>query len=205
MSQTPDKVAMPSDAALADRAFIEDLRRRMIKFAALQLGNVQWAEDAVQEALLGALENVDSFQGRAALRTWVFGILKNKIADAIRRKVRLAEVSSGPDEDGDDEDFSSLFDDKGFWRKEERPATWGNPEASLREGQFWSIFEACLEALPAKHARVFMMREIVELESKEICATLSMSTTNLHVTLHRARLRLRECLEDHWFLKDERR
>ena len=205
MSHTADKPARSSAAALADPAFIEDLRLRMIRFAALQLGDVQWAEDAVQEALLGALENLDSFRGRAAMRTWVFGILKNKIADAIRRKVRLAEVSSEPDEGGDDDGLSSLFDDKGFWRKEERPAAWGNPEASLREGQFWNIFEACLEALPAKHARVFMMREIVELESKEICATLGMSTANLHVILHRARLRLRECLEDNWFLKDERR
>ena len=205
MSHSVDKPAMSSASALADPAFIEDLRRRMMKFAALQLGNAQWAEDAVQEALLGALDNVASFQGRAALRTWVFGILKNKIADTLRRKVRRAEVSSGPDEDGGDDDFSSLFNDRGFWREEERPAAWGNPEAALREGQFWTIFEACLEALPAKHARVFMMREIVELESQEICAALSMSTANLHVILHRARLRLRECLEDHWFLKDERR
>lgn len=205
MSHAPDKAAMSSDSALADPAFVEDLRRRMIKFASLQLGNVQAAEDAVQEALLGALENVDSFQGRAAMRTWVFGILKNKIADAIRRKVRRAEVSREADEDGNDDDLSSLFNAKGFWREEERPVAWANPEASLREGQFWSVFEACLEGLPAKHARVFMMREFVGLDSREICAALSTSTTNLHVILHRARLRLRECLEDKWFLKDERR
>ena len=191
-------------SVLSDTAFLTDLRRQMVKFATLQLSNGQHAEDAVQEALMGALKNAKSFGGRAALKTWVFAILKNKIADVLRQKQRMVEASSLLHEDEEGEDFSELFDRKGFWQSDEKPATWGNPQNALHQNQFWKVFELCLEALPGNQARVFMMKEFVELDSGEICNTVGITTSNLNVMLHRSRLRLRECLENTWFLKGER-
>lgn len=188
---------------LSDDEFLEDIRQQMLRFATLQLGDSHQAEDAVQEALIGALKNASSFGGRAALKTWIFAILKNKIADTLRQKQRLVYAGSLLREEDEDEDFAGLFDRKGHWQQDERPIAWGNPEATLREGQFWRVFEACLENLPPKQARVFMMREFVELDADEICATLVLSTSNLHVMLHRARLRLRECIENKWYLQGE--
>lgn len=107
-------------------------------------------------------------------------------------------------EEDEDEALSELFDRKGYWQQDERPVAWGNPEASLREKHFWSMFEACLERLPPKQARVFMMREFIELDADEICATMNLTTSNLHVLLHRSRLRLRECIENKWYLQGER-
>lgn len=176
----------------------------MLKFATLQLSDAYLAEDAVQEALIGALKNATSFGGRAALKTWVFAILKNKIADVLRQKQRLINASSLMREGEEDEDFSELFDRKGFWQPDERPVAWANPEESLREGQFWRVFEVCLENLPGNQARVFMMREFIELDSHEICATVGITVSNLNVMLHRARIRLRECLEDRWFAEGEK-
>ncbi|OIQ98106.1 ECF RNA polymerase sigma factor SigG [mine drainage metagenome] len=189
---------------LTDGVFLEDVRRQMLKFATMQLGDSHQAEDAVQEALIGALKNAASFGGRAALKTWIFAILKNKIADTLRQKQRSVNVSSLQRDGDEDEDFSELFDSKGFWQPEERPVAWGNPEASLREGQFWIVFEACLEGLPPKQARVFMMREFIELDADEICAEVNLTTSNLHVLLHRSRLRLRECIENKWYLEGEK-
>jgi len=189
---------------LADTEFLESLRRQMLKFATLQLSDAHLAEDAVQEALIGALKNAKSFGGRAALKTWVFAILKNKIADVLRQKQRFVYAGSFMREGEEDEDFSALFDSKGFWQTDERPVAWANPEESLRESQFWRVFEACLENLPGNQARVFMMREFVELDSREICATAGITVSNLNVMLHRARLRLRECLENRWFVEGER-
>lgn len=188
----------------SDDVFIEDIRRQMLKFAMLQLGDSHLAEDAVQEALVGALKNTGSFGGRAALKTWVFAILKNKIADTLRHKQRTVNASSLLREEDEDEDFSGLFDTRGHWQQDERPVAWCNPEASLHEGQFWRVFEACLDGLPPKQARVFMMREFVELDAEEICAQLNLTTSNLHVMLHRSRLRLRECLENKWYLEGGR-
>jgi len=198
---------MKSDASetsiLSDTAFLNDLRRQMVKFATLQLSNSHAAEDAVQEALIGALKNAKSFAGRAALKTWVFAILRNKIADSLRQKRRMVEASSLLREDEEGEDFSELFDKKGFWQSDEKPASWGNPQDSLHQNQFWKVFEICLEGLPGNQARVFMMKEFVELEANEICTAVGITTTNLNVMLHRSRLRLRECLENNWFLKGE--
>lgn len=199
----PDAPDATDASILSDTAFLTDLRKQMVKFATLQLSNSHLAEDAVQEALMGALKNAKSFAGRAALKTWVFAILKNKIADTLRQKQRMVNTSSLLREDEEGEDFSELFDHKGHWQEDENPASWGNPQASLHQHQFWQVFEICLEALPGNQARVFMMKEFVELDTHEICSTIGITTTNLNVILHRSRLRLRECLENHWFVKGE--
>ncbi len=193
----------PDTAILSDTAFLTELRKQMVKFATQQFSNSHLAEDAVQEALMGALKNARSFAGRAALKTWVFAILKNKIADTLRQKQRMVDASSLLHEDEEAEDFSELFDHKGFWQSDEKPANWGNPQNALHQRQFWKVFELCLENLPGNQARVFMMKEFVELETPEICKTVGISVSNLNVMLHRSRLRLRECLENNWFLKGE--
>lgn len=198
-----DGADIPEATLLGDAAFLNNLRRQMLRFATLQLANTPWAEEAVQEALLAALKNASSFAGRAALKTWVFAILKNKIADVLRQKHRSADASSLLHENEEEQDFAELFDRRGHWLQDERPATWGNPQEALQQQQFWKVFEICLERLPGHQARVFMMKEFVELDTAEICASVGISSSNLHVMLHRARLRLRECLENNWFLKGE--
>lgn len=194
-------LAAAEPESLSDPEMLKSLRNQMLKFARLQLGDDPAAEDAVQEALIGALKNVAAFRGSAALKTWVFAILKNKIADVLRQKKRLGEASTLMREREEQEDLDELFNAKGFWEPDERPAAWGNPQETLHQAQFWKVFEICLEALPGQQARVFMMREYIELESDEICATVGISTSNLNVIMHRARLRLRECLEDRWHMK----
>ncbi|MEX2352656.1 MAG: RNA polymerase factor sigma-70 [Gammaproteobacteria bacterium] len=188
---------------LSDTEFLNALRKQMLKFAVLQLSDEGLAEDAVQEALIGAMKNARSFAGKSALKTWVFAILKNKIADVLRKHQRLVTESSLLREEEENSEIPDLFNQKGFWRVDERPASWGNPQQSLDDRQFWQVFEVCLDGLPGSQARVFMMREFIELDSNEICTAVGVSTTNLNVMLHRARLRLRECLENGWFKEGE--
>jgi RNA polymerase sigma-70 factor (TIGR02943 family) len=190
---------------LLEGLFLDDLRRQMLKFATLQLSDADApaAEDAVQEALIGAMKNSAAFGGRAAFKTWVFAILKNKIADQLRQRQRLVNASSLLHEHEEQEDFDELFDQRGHWKADERPQRWADPEGVMHDAQFWRVFEACLEHVPARQARVFMMREFLELESREICASVGITMSNLNVMLHRVRLRLRECLENHWFLEGE--
>ena len=188
---------------LLDRQFLADLRQQMLRFALLQLADHALAEDAVQEALTGALQNARAFGGRAALKTWVFAILKHKIADTLRYKLRVTDASSLLRSEDEEQDFAALFDARGHWPANERPGDWGNPHEAVREGQFWRVFEACLENLPGAQARVFMMREFIELESDEICSAVEISLSNLNVMLYRARMRLRECLDSHWFMEQK--
>lgn len=180
---------------------LERLRHDLLRFARLQLRDAAAAEDAVQEALAAAFASRERFAGQAQLKTWVTAILRNKIVDQIRARARQPTQSLTRD-DGSDAEVEALFTEKGYWRKEERPGDWGDPEGALAGEQFWRIFELCLEALPESTARVFTMRELLGLETDEICTELQISENNCWVILHRARSRLRLCLENNWFRRE---
>jgi RNA polymerase sigma-70 factor (ECF subfamily) len=174
---------------------IEALRPVLMKFARLQLRNAAWAEDAVSETVLAALEKPQAFAGQSQLKTWLIGVLKHKLVDQIRRNSREMSTAS-TDEDGEDLD-DLLFAADGHWR--DAPQDWGDPEHCLRQQDFMRVLEACVDKLPGQQGRLFMMREWLELDTEEICKELSISPTNLWVMLHRARLRLRDCLQAGWF------
>jgi RNA polymerase sigma-70 factor (TIGR02943 family) len=157
----------------------------------------------VQETLLAALAAEKSFAGRSNLRTWLTGILKHKIIDAIRHKQRRPIVAAAFDETLDVDALDGMFTDEGAWKTP--PADWGDPEHALAQSEFMDVLTRCLDKLPPATARVFTMREILELESDEICKELSITANNLWVILHRARISLRQCLEQNWFASAPRR
>ncbi|WP_302173043.1 sigma-70 family RNA polymerase sigma factor [uncultured Hydrogenophaga sp.] len=181
---------------------VADLRPYLMKFARLQLRNEAWAEDAVSETLLAALARPQSFERRSQLKTWLVGILKHKVVDALRHHGR--EVCVGDDTEDAREDPLEHMAFKADGHFAEAPADWGNPEQDLDSRQFMAVLEACTERLPAVQGRLFLMREWLELSTDEICKELALTPTNLYVLLHRARLRLRECLEQNWFARTQR-
>jgi RNA polymerase sigma-70 factor (TIGR02943 family) len=171
-------------------------RAYLLRFARLQLRNDAWAEDAVSETMLAALSKPQSFSNRSQLKTWLVGILKHKVVDILRQRRREVALDTG-DGDGGDELEALAFKADGHYAS--RPAEWGDPQQALDQRQFFQVLEACTDKLPAAMGRIFLMREWLELSSEEICKELGLTPTNLYVQLHRARLRLRECLELNWF------
>jgi RNA polymerase sigma-70 factor (TIGR02943 family) len=175
---------------------VADAHSYLLKFARLQLRNETWAEDVVSETMVAALAKPQAFGGRSQLRTWLVGILKHKVVDALRSHQREVTVGDSHDDNADPLDDMAFKPDGHF---QERPADWGNPQQDLQSRQFMAVLEACTDKLPAVQGRLFLMREWLEMSSEEICKELQLTSTNLYVQLHRARLRLRECLELHWF------
>jgi RNA polymerase sigma-70 factor, ECF subfamily len=171
-------------------------RGYLLRVARLQLRNDEQAEDVVQDTLVAALQAAEGFSGKSTVKTWLTGILRHKIVDVIRRR-KAAPAFTTLDEECQIDDFDPLFDETGHW--ENPPASWGNPEGELDRRQFLEIVDFCLERLPPNTARVFMMREVMGLESDEICKELAITSTNLWVIMYRARMSLRECLEKNWF------
>jgi len=171
-------------------------RGYLLRVARLQLRNDELAEDVVQDTLVAAIQAAAGFSGRSSVKTWLTAILRHKIVDAIRRKAAAPTFAELDDECRID-DFDALFDDRGHW--ENPPAHWGNPEGDLERRQFLDVMDFCLEKLPPNTARVFVMREVLGLESGEICKELSITPTNLWVIMYRARMALRECLQQNWF------
>lgn len=163
----------------------------LYRYALLRLRDPDKAEEAVQETLLAALQAYATYSGGSSLRTWLIGILKHKILDQFRREAR-EQTLIDPDQPLPDE----LFNARDHWSP--RLPDWGNPEAALQDSQFWRVLRECLDRLPARLARLFIMREMLEDETKNICQELTISPTNLWTMLYRARMRLRQCLDRNW-------
>ncbi|MDW7747278.1 sigma-70 family RNA polymerase sigma factor [Halomonas sp.] len=177
------------------------VRPRLVSFALMHLRDRSQAEDAVQEAMMSAIEKNESFAGRSGYETWVFGILKYKILDAMRVQKRHGRWQPLEDED-DDDAIDRQFQQNGRWQESARPSSWGEPEAAFETEHFWQVFDACMIALPENAARVFSLRELMGLSTDDICRELDIKENNCWVILHRARLRLRACIEKGW-LKEE--
>ena len=171
-------------------------RAYLMRFARLQLRNDTWAEDAVSETLLAALSKPQSFENRSQLKTWLVGILKHKVIDLIRSHARLVALPEANRDEGDELDRLNFKADGHFL---EPPNDWGDPLQALQQAQFFEVLEACLERLPPALGRLFLMREWMELSAQEVCKELAITPTNFYVQMHRARLRLQECLNVQWF------
>ena len=174
----------------------------LFKYALLRLRDPAKAEDAVQETFLAALKGGKSFAGRSAEKSWLVGILKNKIFDYYRkasRETSFTDLDFYADEESDR--FVADGMRQGSWIHELGPEEWHRAGESLDNERFWAAYRECAGKLPKNVAAVFNLREVDGVESKEVCALLNISESNLWVMLHRARMALRRCLETNWFAK----
>ncbi len=161
-------------------------------YALMRVGNQEFAEDIVQDTLLAALQNWQSFAGDSSERTWLIGILRHKILDFFREHRSQESV--------DDESWQKEYFDKSRHWKDKMVSFKTNPEVLIENTEFWKVLRDCLSELSRIMARAFVMHEIEGKNSEEICKHLEISETNLWVRLHRARLQLRRCLELNWFI-----
>jgi RNA polymerase sigma-70 factor (ECF subfamily) len=186
--------AVPISAAFLERllrrdpdALAEAVRdhARPLMRAARGLGFVeQEAEDLVQDVFKTFLERLDSFEGRSQLRTWLFGILHRKALE--HRRASIIDDRMDPI----DEVFESRFDAKGNWT---RPPA--DLERLMLSKEIGELIRGCMGGLSASQREAFVLREVEEMDTSEICKILGVSVTNFGVLMHRARARLRECLE----------
>lgn len=166
----------------------------LFRCALLRVRDPRLAEDIVQETLLAALQSRERFAGISSERSWLVGILKHKVVDYFRKNSRegLSDEMEQPFNKSE-----QAFDHMGRWRGEAAaPKEWTeDPGVILERKEFWEVLARCLAELPPRMARAFSLREIDGISSEEICNVLKISPTNLWVILHRARSRLRRCLE----------
>lgn len=176
--------------------WVDDHGDALYRFALLRVRNPHSAEDLVQDTFIAALEGLEGFQGSSSVRTWLISILKHKILDQFRRgsrEIASADLSALEGET-EDETFNRLEQ----WRH--APSAWRDtPDNLLENKEFWKVFVRCMDGLPESFRRAFALRELDGLKTEEICKILEVTTTNLWVMLHRARARLRNCLDNKWF------
>jgi RNA polymerase sigma-70 factor (ECF subfamily) len=176
--------------------WVDDHADFLYRYALLRVRHREVAQDLLQETMLAALKNREGFGGRSSERSWLCGILKNKVCDYFRK---LGRETAMTDLDGLSGEFAEKFVDGGWIHvtgpKEWKPAS----DEILHRAEFWATLRGCLGKVPERIANVFVLREVDGLTSKEVCELAAISETNLGVMLHRARMALRECLELNWF------
>jgi RNA polymerase sigma-70 factor (ECF subfamily) len=170
----------------------------------MALGHVRTravAEEVVQETWLGVLDGLDRFEGRSSLKTWILRILVNRAKTRGAREARCVPFSSlGPADDEapavDPARFVGVDHPHwpGHWAA--APQSWaGVPDERLLARETLEHLRRAIEALPARHREVIVLRDVEGWDSGEVCAALGLSEGNQRVLLHRARSRVRAQLD----------
>lgn len=142
------------------------------------------ADEVTQATFTTFIEKAAGFEGRSQVRTWLFGILYNKIAEARRHLTRERQM------DEIDDVVEQRFDSNGSWVNPPRQVDFQLYASEIRE-----FLEDCLQTVPTQQRMAFVLREVEGFSSDEICKILEVTHTNLGVLMFRVRNHLRECLE----------
>lgn len=194
-------MAMPHNAGNDPETWVDRYGGYLYRYALSRVRDPSAAEDLVQETFAAALRARDGFRGASSERSWLTGILKHKIVDLFRRNAREHPIGEGDLREMENA-AESFFDRFHHWTS--APKTWRDPRASLEEREFWNALNRCVDQLPKTAASAFVLRVLEGHPGADVCKIMGVSSTNLGVILHRARLQLRGCLEKHWFRSENR-
>jgi len=191
-----------------ERAF-DDLVRSwsplMLRVARGYVSTDASAQEVVQDAWLGVIKGLATFEGRSSLRTWTFRILVNIAKTRGVKEHRVTPLSSlAPGDDAGPTVDPSRFRDAddtypGGWTLAGRPQRWdADPEGGVLRGEVRVLVSAALDTLPERQREVIVLRDVHGFESEEVCALLAITAENQRVLLHRGRAKVRAALEGYY-------
>ncbi|MEN8158384.1 MAG: sigma-70 family RNA polymerase sigma factor [Bacteroidota bacterium] len=186
---------------LEPQYWVERYGDYLFNYAIARVNDQEKAEDLVQETFLAGLKGKENFKGKSTERTWLVSILKRKIIDTYRKKYTSKESAMGGyEEEISDPGFHRSEDPfRGHWLEGKGPHSNSLlPEGEIEQEELMRIIQWCIANLPPNLATVFVMKLIDETESEEVCNELEITPSNLWVMLHRARLKMRSCVEANW-------
>lgn len=193
MPENNDKLNNPEE-------WVDKYGDYLFGFAMSRVFHNELAEDFVQETFLSALQSRKNFKGNSSELTWLSSILKNKIIDHFRKAGTTREkqiLDKNWEIRGEASPFQQEGPFKGHWKAGQVSTEW-EIEKAIHSSEFQEILELCLAQLPPNWAAAFTLKIMEECKSEDICKDLKISSSNLWVILHRARLKIRECLEKKW-------
>lgn len=182
--------------ALLDRYHVQ-----MVRLATAYVGDRTLAEDVAQEAWLGVVQGIGRFEGRSSLKTWIFRILTNRAktrAEREGRTVPFSALNMTDDDSGVDPDRFNGPDSAlpGHWNS--YPAAWDTiPDEQLLAAETRAVIADAIAALPPAQREVIQLRDVDGWTAQEVCNVLQLTETNQRVLLHRARLKVRNAIEQY--------
>lgn len=181
-------------------ALVDDYTPAMLRVARSYVGTHELAEDVVQETWIGVVRGIGTFEGRCSLRSWIFTVLINTAKSRGRREARDREVareSYGPSVDP--RRFRPAGDPwAGHWRDGQEPSAFPEtPEESALGAELMALARRELDKLPERQRAVVTLRDLVGMDSQEVCELLDLTPANQRVLLHRGRSAIRAGLEEY--------
>lgn len=177
--------------------WVDEYGDYLYRYAYSRLRDGNAAEEVVQETFMAGIRYHDQFSGKGSEQAWLLGILKRKIIDFVRKRVRQERQSSFEDES---DPTVLLFDSNGHWKKNALPDA--SPDRAMQSAELYQIVRGCLENLPKGQADVFVLSVMEDVDSEQICEELQITPQNLWVRLHRARLGLAKCVGSKWYKEE---
>jgi len=168
----------------------------LYQYAVLKTGNKEVAADLLQDTFEAAIRGLEQFKGKSKVKTWLFGILRNKIIDYYRKKYREQPYPTADDTELED----AVFGENGFWKTQTvAPVAIDTSTELLNDADFLAVLAACLQKLPALWQAVLEGKYLNPRETQLLCQELNISATNLWQINHRAKLSMQQCLQQGWF------
>lgn len=171
---------------------VEKYSDDLYRFAFARTKDHEISQDLVQDTLIVAFQKADTFRGESSPKTWLTSILKFKVADHYRKKIKekVSDVEIG--------DISESFKGNGHWNADKSPFVFGDEKHLLDNPKFVTIFNGCIESLPELWSSIIKMKYINPKDSKEIRKEFGITDTNMWQIVHRSKLKLKECLKTNW-------
>jgi RNA polymerase sigma-70 factor (TIGR02943 family) len=193
LQSKPKAAEMKPDSMPDLENWVEEFTGGLYSWALHKTSDAELAKDMVQDTFMAAAEKVNSFRGDSSPKTFLFSILNHKIIDHYRKKINKP-ISM------EDQQLSTFFGSEGDWVNDKRPSEWNEDESSLLDDEdFQLVLNNCIHDLPEKWNACVTSKYLMDKKTEEICQDLGISTTNYWQMMHRAKLQLRECIENNWF------
>jgi RNA polymerase sigma-70 factor (ECF subfamily) len=174
----------------------------MVRLATTYVSSREVGEEVAQDTWVAVLQELERFEGRSSLRTWIFRILTNQAKTRGVRERRSAPFSSlaVQAEAAEEVVSSESFLDgdhrwSGHWAVPVH--SWELPEEHLLAAELGEVLARALDSLPPAQRAVVVLRDAQSLSSREVCELLEISEANQRVLLHRGRLRVRRAIGDY--------
>lgn len=179
--------------------WVSNYSDELFAYAYAKTGNNQLSEDLVQETFYAGLKSMNNFKQQSSERTWLYAILKNKIADHYKKASTRYEVRNVDLPAKNDTFMSSYFNEDGEWQKKSAPKNWKvNFEEAIENKELASVLNGCIGKLPDTQKRLVLLKMVEQETTETVCKELNITSTNYWVIIHRAKLQLRACIEKYW-------
>lgn len=164
----------------------------LYNFALTRVNNHELAKDLVQDTFVSALKGLDKFQGKSTDKTWLFSILKRKIIDHWRkqesRKTKPMSALGTDTESGEERIIAR-----------QNKGSISEIEVAYDNKELRSAIMSCIQDLPEKWKGIIIDKLVEERKSEEVCKEHDITPSNLWVIVHRAKIQLKDCLQQKWF------